>query len=214
MIPVLGVPVLNRPDLLHRMLDSIDYPVADLLIIDNGDVFPAWEPVEHVERTHVIKMPTNLGVAASWNLIVKALPFAPYWLIVNSDAWFPPGSLQRFHEAARSDVLLLSGGAPPWCAFALGDDVVATVGLFDEALHPAYCEDDDYTRRVMHAGMDVANTRIPVDHDNSSTLKGGYGERNAHTYPANQAYFGDKVMRDDYGPGGWDLTRRRDLSWD
>lgn len=36
MIPNLTVPVLNRYDLLQRMLDSIDFPIRDLLIIDNG----------------------------------------------------------------------------------------------------------------------------------------------------------------------------------
>jgi len=36
MIPNLIIPVLNRYDLLDRMLASIDYPVAHLLIIDNG----------------------------------------------------------------------------------------------------------------------------------------------------------------------------------
>jgi hypothetical protein len=36
MIPNLIIPVLNRYDLLERMLQSIDYPIAHLLIIDNG----------------------------------------------------------------------------------------------------------------------------------------------------------------------------------
>ncbi len=36
MIPNLIVPVLNRYDLLQRFLDSLDYPIGHLLIIDNG----------------------------------------------------------------------------------------------------------------------------------------------------------------------------------
>ncbi len=36
MIENLIVPVLNRYDLLDRMVGSIDYPVEHLLIIDNG----------------------------------------------------------------------------------------------------------------------------------------------------------------------------------
>jgi GT2 family glycosyltransferase len=213
-IPALIVPILNRPELLHRMLDSIDHPVADLVIIDNGNVFPAWEPVEHVERTHVIKMPSNLGVAGSWNLGIKALPFAPYWLIVNSDAWFPAGSLAMFDEAADRSGIVLSGGLPPWCAFALGDHVVEQAGLFDEGFHPCYFEDTDYERRTEAAGLRVHRTRIPVHHDNSSTLNDGHAEDNNATYPANEAYYLGKRSRGDYGPGAWDLTRRRDLSWD
>jgi len=36
MIPNLIVPVLNRYDLLERFLQSLDYPIRDVLIIDNG----------------------------------------------------------------------------------------------------------------------------------------------------------------------------------
>ena len=214
MIPALIVPVLNRPDLLHRMLDSIDYPVGDLVIIDNGNCFPAWEPVEHVERTHVVKMPSNLGVAASWNLGIKSVPFAPWWLIVNSDAWFPAGSLEALAQQARSDALVLSGGDPPWCAFALGDEVVEQVGLFDEGFYPAYFEDIDYERRIRHHGIDVVIAPVRVNHTNSSTLRGGYDAANGRTYPANDEYLSGKLRDDDYTCGHWSLARRRDLSWD
>jgi hypothetical protein len=36
MLPNLIVPVLNRYDLLRRMFQSINYPIRDLLIVDNG----------------------------------------------------------------------------------------------------------------------------------------------------------------------------------
>ena len=35
-IPLLCVPVLNRYDLLDKMLDSINYPIDKILIINNG----------------------------------------------------------------------------------------------------------------------------------------------------------------------------------
>ena len=38
-IPVIIVPILNRYDLLEQMLDSINYPVDNILIIDNGNNF-------------------------------------------------------------------------------------------------------------------------------------------------------------------------------
>ena len=38
-IPVLIVPILNRYDLLESMLDSINYPIDNILIIDNGGEF-------------------------------------------------------------------------------------------------------------------------------------------------------------------------------
>jgi GT2 family glycosyltransferase len=214
-ISALVVPVLNRPDLLQRMLASIDHPVEHLAIIDNGHVLPPGKQVvENVQRTHVITMPWNLGVAGSWNLGIKSLPFAPWWLIVNSDAHFPPGSLARMEQAARPDALVMSAASPRWACFALGEDVVRRVGLFDEALHPAYFEDNDYTRRCEAAGVPIVHTGIPVHHDNSSTLAGGYQRANDRSFPANHAYYADKVARGDLSAGEWSLDRRRDLSWD
>lgn len=217
MIPALVVPVLNRPDLLRRMLDSIDHPVGDLLIIDNGHCLGQHAiRLPHVERVHVLQMPTNLGVPASWNLGVKALPFAPWWLIVNSDAYFPAGSLARFAEEARPDALVLSGGAPPWCAFALGDAVVEVVGLFDEGIFPAYFEDNDFQRRCEHWGMDVVASTIPVHHDNSSTIRSdaALSAKNDYTFLANRDYYQAKCYRGDVTAGQWSLSTRRRLSWD
>jgi GT2 family glycosyltransferase len=154
MIPALIVPVLTRPDLLHRMLDSIDYPVSDLVIIDNGHVVPGRQVVENVQRTHVVTMPTNLGVPASWNLGVKCLPHAPWWLICNFDIVFPSGSLERL-AAVQSGGVVLSAASPPWACFALHDEAVQQVGLFDEGLYPAYFEDCDYERRLRAAGVPI-----------------------------------------------------------
>ncbi|NDG20000.1 MAG: glycosyltransferase family 2 protein, partial [Betaproteobacteria bacterium] len=36
MVPVVIIPVLNRYDLLERCIDSLDYPIEKLIIIDNG----------------------------------------------------------------------------------------------------------------------------------------------------------------------------------
>lgn len=216
MIPALIVPILTGPQLLYRMLDSIDRPIARLVIIDNGNALntsTGW-PVEHVQRTSVIKMPANLGVAGSWNLGIKATPFAPWWLIANHDVTFEPGALGQFEQMAATDTLVLNGGPQPWCAFAIGEDVIRTVGLFDEALHPAYFEDDDYLRRCT---PDVPLVRLPsglVHHDNSSTLLSGYGEQNNRTYGSNAAYYGAKVADGDFSEGGWSLARRRANSWD
>jgi len=68
MIPVMVVPVLNRYDLLQRMLDSIDFPVADLLIIDNGgDVDKLRFPELCFELSHfaVACEPWGVGVVES-----------------------------------------------------------------------------------------------------------------------------------------------------
>ena len=79
MLPNLIVPVLNRYDLLRRMLGSIDYPIRDLLIIDNGGKFEDMFDKDElpVKNLRVLMLPSNLGVAASWNLGIKLFPHDP-----------------------------------------------------------------------------------------------------------------------------------------
>ena len=213
MIPCMIVPILKGPDILRRMLDTIDYPVAKLIIIDNGDALRetnGW-PVEHVQSTKVIKMPANLGVAGSWNLGIKADPFAPWWLISNFDVEWPAGSLRMFAEQASGADVLLAQSPQPYCAFAVGEDVVQRVGLFDEGFHPAYFEDNDYELRCAIDGVKVKRSTIPIVHHNSSTI-GYFGEINNRTYASNAEYMNGK--RSNPGPGGWSLERRRVNSWD
>jgi GT2 family glycosyltransferase len=207
------VPILRGPDILRRMLDTIDYPIRKLIIIDNGDALreTAGWPVEHVQSTKVIKMPANLGVAGSWNLGIKADPFAPWWLIVNFDVEWPAGSLRAFAEQASGADVLLAQSPQPYCAFAVGEDVVQRVGLFDEAFHPAYFEDNDYELRCAIEGVKVRRSTIPIVHHNSSTI-GYFGEINNRTYASNAEWMNGK--RSSPGPGCWSLERRRANSWD
>jgi GT2 family glycosyltransferase len=155
MLPNLTVPVLNRYDLLERMVSSIDYPVKHLLIIDNG-ASTVMEDIsidvpDCVEHTTYLPMPANLGVAGSWNLGIKSFPYADRWFIASNDVQFEPGALERLSEARR-DEITLSGDFPFWQAFCVGYEAVRRLGLFDEAFFPAYFEDNDYRRRADHAG--------------------------------------------------------------
>ena len=147
MIPVLGIAYLNRSDLFAECILSIDFPVDELVIIDNSgdDTCPV------VDGAHYIKMPRNMGVSWAWNTIIKAYPLAPWWLIANSDVKFGPGSLQKVFEAMKDSDLTL---APTMATFGLSHDCVETVGWFDEAAFiPAYCEDNDYLRRARRLGI-------------------------------------------------------------
>jgi GT2 family glycosyltransferase len=135
-------------------------------------------------------------------------------LIVNNDAYFPKGSLEIFDKSSSNDKLLLSGGQPPWCAFSLGSNVVKKVGLFDEAIYPAYFEDLDYERRMNHHGLLIHQSDIPVNHDNSSTVHSGFGEQHNRTFPDNKIYYDKKVKSNDYTAGIWSLERRLKNSWD
>jgi len=215
MIPAIVVPILNRYDLLERLLVSIDYPVGYFLLIDNN---PKSDFVlmtnEHVKEQYHLRMPSNLGVPTSWNLGIKSLPYCDYWLIVNNDAYFPKGSLQMFAENSSSGRLLLSGGQPPWCAFSIGADIVKIVGLFDEGIYPAYYEDNDYMRRMNFHNFPIHQSNIPVNHDNSSTISSGYSEQNSRTFSNNMLYYDNKIKSNDYTQGQWSLETRLKNRWD
>ena len=94
MIPVLIIPVLNRYDLLDKSLESIDYPIGDILIINNG--LEEYVPKRKDLTIRVLDMPSNQGISGSWNLGIKSYPHAPWWLISSADTSFLPGSLEQF----------------------------------------------------------------------------------------------------------------------
>lgn len=214
MIPVAIVPVLARHDVLDRMLESIDHPVDVLLIIDNDSQSTYTPPPnELIERTYHLKMPNNLGVAASWNLGIKSTPHAAYWAVVNFDVVFAPGQLAAFDAVSAGDRLVLSAAQAPWCAFTIGETIVERVGLFDESLYPAYFEDNDMERRCARANVPVVRSDINVAHANSTTLSCGYKAANARTYQDNAAHYLDKCSRHDYSSGEWSLARRRRNEW-
>lgn len=217
-IPVMIVPILAGPELLYRMVRSVDFPVGRLVVVDNG---MCVDPVElreaagsRVGSITVLPMPCNLGVAGSWNLGIKATALSPWWLVANFDVVFPEGSLRRFAETVTDGTLLLAGAVPVWSTFCLPASVVERVGLFDERVHPAYFEDDDYVTRCRHFQVPVMYSDISVHHDNSSTLKYGYNERNTETFRDNRMYVQRKHSMEDYSDGGYSLNRRRRLSWD
>lgn len=216
MIPNLIVPVLNRYDLLQRMLDSIDYPIKDLLIIDNGDgPSHSLETNRWISRAYYLPIPTNLGVASSWNLGIKSLPHYNRWFFSSADTYYEPGALEAISQALPGDITLTS--APPhWQTFVIGEEVVERIGLFDEAFHPIYFEDNDYARRASEANIPIKFIQAPIGHDNSATIHSSqaYRRENDRTFVKNRDLYRRKQSRNDYSVHGWTLTRRRQNSWD
>lgn len=209
----MSVPTLTRKDLLYDMLSSIDTKVSSLLIVDNGDqdLGEMWVPA--IDHLRVADLGANLGVAASWNLAIKA-GFQNDWvMIVSDDVRFPPGALDEFAALSAADRVVLSSSWPHWCAFTIGMQVVQNVGLFDENFYPAYFEDTDYQRRMDEAGT-VVVYGPEVLHKNSSTLNTrGKHFTNANTasFDANHTYI---TLKWSVGvPDAWDPYRWRRQSW-
>jgi GT2 family glycosyltransferase len=214
MLENLIVPVLNRYDLLERMLDSVDVPVDHLLIIDNGLGTDTLELSDKFAKVTHLRMPANLGVAGSWNLGIKSFPYAHRWFIVSNDVVFQPGALEKLSQARR-DEITLTADAPNWQAFALGDEAVTDLGLFDECgFYPAYFEDNDYMRRAEFVGVNIRKLDIDLHHDNSSTIRSGYQSKNDKTFFANQRHYQSKIDANDYSSGTYSLEIRRANGWE
>jgi len=211
---ILIVPVLNRFDLLRRMVESIDVE-ATVYVINNSGVEQGLEHDNSLIQIHWVNMPSNLGVASSWNLGIKMLPFESRWFISSADCVFAPGDLELLQTAKR-DALTLCDKFPYYQTFVVGDEIVNTVGLFDESLHPIYFEDNDYERRIAHYGLRVDRLPLQLQHDNSSTINSDarLSLRNEVTFRNNQKYFNQKVDANRFDEGRWQLQVRRVNSWD
>jgi GT2 family glycosyltransferase len=215
MIPVLGVPVLKNHERLQRALERIDYPVERLVIVDQSGK-ENWRPEKPAMVTHmtVLNFPHAMGVAPSWNIIIKATPFAPYWLFINDDVVPQAGSFKILAEAARTDAIVIPTVAR-FSFFTIGEEIIKDVGMFDERFYPMYYEDSEYLNRMAGFQRPVIEIQCPVHHDTSSTIHAdGYAPKNNITFPRLHEYYMSKISRKDYSEGGWSLKVRRDNSWD
>jgi len=230
-IPVLIVPIFNRPELLEALLLSIDHPIDQIVVIDNGSV------IEHGYRgllsgpecRRLIQPGHNLGVAASWNLGMRATPFAPWWLIVNHDLTFGPGDLARMEEAVYpgSAAMYFMFGMS---SFAITRHTVNVVGTFDENFINGYDEDVDFARRIDLANLPRVETGFTGTHEGSATIMADPAMRawNGNSHGANDLYYaqkwggqkqGGETFDTPFNRGGhlgdwrFDPERYRNLTW-
>lgn len=215
MIEVLGFPTLSRFDLAQELLDSIDYPVEHLIIVDNSGTME-FEPKvnKFVVNSWFIRVPYGLGLQAAWNLIIKSTPYASRWLLVNDDCRFEPGALAKIDAEAKTDAITFTDCFPVWSAFVLGEEVIDKVGLFDEAFYPLYYCDNDYERRADNLGIPKRHIAAKVHHHNSATKYDGNTMKNDLTFSRNGGLLQSKVNNNDFTDHGWSLGIRRANRWD
>lgn len=216
MIPILIIPVLNRHDLLTESLDAIDYPVEELLIINNGlESNYLYDGNKNINKVRVLNLPSNLGVGGSWNLGIKLYPHVPFWTISSIDTIIPQGWIEKIIQMSGKDYFVHGWG---YNFFTIGEDIVRRVGLFDEYIYPAYFEDNDYDDRLNLAGLQdrIKSSGLELD-----TTKGSqtihsdrkFMNRNSYTFEKNKNYYLSKKQSGNYACRGWELDRRRDNEW-
>ena len=106
MIPVVGFATITRFDLAERLINSINYPVGDLVVINNSGT-QTWQPTKPdiVERLWHIEVPSGLGLVGAWNLVIKSTPYAPYWVLINDDAYFSADALETIEREVDTEAL-------------------------------------------------------------------------------------------------------------
>lgn len=176
-IPVIGVPIVNGVKWLKRLIDSIDYPVNELFIVDNNgrgelqEELDRLKLIEHkfIKNIKVCHLPSNIGCSGAWNLIIKCYMNAPYWVIVNNDVAFTPGLLEELVKKSKDETCgMVKGEEFQWDLFLIKDWVIQQCGLFDENFYPAYLEDCDYHIRLL-------NKNISITHLEKKHLHGDMG---------------------------------------
>lgn len=148
----------------------------------------------------VIVPDTYLSLAACWNLGLRTffrVASITKVLVLNNDVEIRPDSyemLADYLDLARNPEGLVSmtgtGSSylgrpgdwslqdlhrsriphPDFSAFLITRDTFYTVGPFDEAYFPAYCEDTDYHVRMHRAGIKAVKVPLLFYHHGSQTL--------------------------------------------
>ena len=162
-IPILACPVLNRGDLLSRMLRSIDYPIGKIVIVNNGDDVGVASTIEQFQMLdelpiEIHKPAHNLGCGPSWNFVIRNNPDAGYWLFIGNDIELAPGDLAKIDGFVRAHPDYATMPAN-WghSLFAVTQAGLEGVGYFDENYWPAYSEDQDWMYRLKLAGLPWAD---------------------------------------------------------
>lgn len=201
---ILGVPTLNRYDLLEKLIRSAlrGLLVPDkILVVDNGGSYEN----KHGERVEIIYSGPNIGVAAAWNRLLRA----GAWVISNDDVELGPETFARFLRALEVSPVTIIDGRYRWSLFGQRPEVTEKIGFYDEAFFPAYYEDNDYEYRLKLAGIVPTAVSDPavthVGWASSRDAKGALRDPAEHSgwYQRNLAYYQRKWG----GPPGKEILR-------
>lgn len=232
----MGLPILNRPDLMKKMMRSVDATLDRFYIVDNGGVVGDMEKAharQLFRSVHVVDPGFNLGVAASWNLIIRANIHAPWWLLVNNDLVFEPGVLDRFLaqmaalDHTKPQLVCIEMGNEGWGnhfgAFAPNAACIDEVGWFDENFNPIYFEDTEYKERLKLLDIEPVLVPSSTQHVGNQSWKGRGQEplakANTTSWKWNGAYFDEKLQamrNEDIPVSSWDkpsVARLRATDW-
>lgn len=151
------IPTINRKDLLTEALDfyTKHMPNTEIFIWDNG-----CQGIEFYPNTITIESPVNLGVAASWNSLIRIAMAGGHdnFLILNDDIVLKCGEgvINAIIEKGKAEnAFHRCRPFYNWSAFILRKSVFEKVGTFDENFKRCFFEDNDYEYRMRLAGVPI-----------------------------------------------------------
>lgn len=167
---VVGIPTLNQYDRLDNCIDKIfsgSVIPTKVYVIDNGGTYTN-------PKATIIKTESNLGVAVSWNVLMRISHPKPV-IIMNDDLFVEYDTFGRMLSVKNEAIITVKG----FSCFMLDRKVYDLLGNFDEKFYPAYFEDDDYRYRLKLSGFhEYKLENVNVEHHKSSTVKSFNEEQN------------------------------------
>ena len=169
---IIGIPTINRADLLNEALANYfeDFKTTEIVICDNGK-----QEIITREKNFVIYRPEqNLGVSGSWNMIMDYAEKVKgtHVLMLNDDIYLGKSEQEILTIIRLWNPEFLCTELN-WCSYILSIDAYQKAGRFDENFFPAYFEDNDYFRRMLLADVQmIFNSMLnPITYRNSMTIQ-------------------------------------------
>lgn len=169
---IIGIPTLNRADLLNEALIKYfeDFENTEIFIVDNGN-----QSIITREEKFAIYRPTeNLGVAKSWNYIMDYADKveATHVLMMNDDVYLGRTEHEIISVLTNNENFDFINSFLNWCSYILKVEAWKKAGKFDEEFFPAYFEDNsfDYKMTLIGAKKTWTSFLDPIVYRNSMTI--------------------------------------------
>jgi len=198
---LIGIPYVNRPDLLKVAVNSIKAYWPHLVIVDCSDGRDLRTSNNLPADVSVYEPPVFLTLSQSLNLLRQLAieQQCDVMMYMHTDAEAHEGTPEQLLSIVET---LLTNKEKKWGAAFTNYDTLAVynmeavkaIGMWDTIL-TAYFIDNDYYRRMSLAGYELIDTGLAVSHHNgSSTIRSDLrrGFLNSITFPMYQYYYEQK----------------------
>ena len=169
---IIGIPTINRADLLNEALEKYfeDFQDTEIFIVDNGN----QSIITREKKFAIYKPAENLGVAKSWNIIMDYADKldATHVLMLNDDIYLGKTEHEIKMLIQNNENVDFINSFYNWCSYILKVEAWKIAGKFDEDFFPAYFEDNSFDYKMTLSGRKKTWTSFldPLIYRNSMTI--------------------------------------------